>query len=39
MILGILHAQNMHDHPINDLGLAIHFWVEGHGFGDIGVHP
>jgi hypothetical protein len=32
-ILGIVHAQDMHDHPIDDLGLAIRLGVEGSGFG------
>jgi hypothetical protein len=38
-MLGIVHAQNMHDHHVDDLGLAICLGVEGHGFGDLGVHP
>ena len=35
----ILHAQHMHDHPIDDLGLAIRLGVEGSGFGELGVQP
>jgi hypothetical protein len=37
-MIRILHAQDMHDHPIDDLDLDIHLGVEGHGFGDIGIH-
>jgi hypothetical protein len=36
-VLGILHAQNAHDHPVDDLGLAIRLGVEGSGLGDLGV--
>ena len=36
-VLGIVHAQDMHDHLINDLDLAICLWVEGSGFGELGV--
>jgi hypothetical protein len=36
-VLGIIHAQDMHDHSIYDLGLAICLGVEGHGFGELGV--
>ena len=36
-VLGILHAQDMHYHPIDDLSLAIHLGVEGSGFGEFGV--
>ena len=36
-MLGIVHVQDMHDHPVEYLGLAIHFGVEGHGFGELGV--
>ena len=35
--LGIIHAQDMHNHSIYDLGLAIFLGVEGRGFGEIGV--
>jgi hypothetical protein len=38
-VLGIVHVKNMHDHPIDNLSLAIHLGVEGHGFGEIGVQP
>jgi hypothetical protein len=34
-MLGIVHAQDMHDHPVDDLGLAIHLEVEGHGLGEL----
>ena len=36
-MLGIVHAQDMHDHHVDDLGLAIRLGVEGHGFGELGV--
>jgi hypothetical protein len=36
-VLGIIHAQNMHDHSIYDLSLAIHLGVEGRGFCELGV--
>jgi hypothetical protein len=36
-VLGIIHAQDMHDHSIYDLGLAIYLGVEGRGFGELGV--
>jgi hypothetical protein len=35
--LGIIHVQDMHDHLIYDLDLAICLGVEGHGFGEIGI--
>jgi hypothetical protein len=35
--LGIVHAQDMHDHPIDDFNLAILLWVAGHGFGELGI--
>jgi hypothetical protein len=35
--LGIIHAQDMHDHLIYDLGLAICLGVEGREFGELGV--
>jgi hypothetical protein len=34
-VLGIVHAQDMHDHPIDELGLAICLGVEGSGFGEL----
>jgi hypothetical protein len=36
-MIGIVHVQDMKDHPLDELGLAIHLWVEGSGFVDIGV--
>jgi hypothetical protein len=36
-VLGIIHAQDMHDHSIYDLSLAICLGVEGHGFVELGV--
>ena len=36
-VLGIIHAQVMHDHPIYNLILAICLGVEGRGFGELGV--
>ena len=36
-ILGIVHAQDMHDHHVDNLGLAIRLGVEGRGFGELGV--
>jgi hypothetical protein len=36
-MLGIVHVQDMHDHPVDDLGLAIRLGVEGSGFGELGV--
>jgi hypothetical protein len=36
-ILRIVHAQDMHNHPINDLGWAISLGVESSGFFDLGV--
>jgi hypothetical protein len=36
-VLGIIHAHDMHDHSIYDLGLAICLGVEGSGFGELGV--
>jgi hypothetical protein len=36
-ILGVVHAQYVHDHPIDDLCLAIILGVEGSGFGELGV--
>jgi hypothetical protein len=34
-VLGIIHAKDMHNHSIYDLGLAICLRVEGHGFGEL----
>jgi hypothetical protein len=36
-MLGVVHEQDMHDHPIDDLCLAISLGVEGNGFGELGV--
>lgn len=36
-IIGIVHIKNMHDHPVDDLSLAIRLGVEGRGFGELGV--
>jgi hypothetical protein len=33
----IVHARDMHDHLVDDLGLAIHLGVEENGFGELGV--
>jgi hypothetical protein len=38
-MLGIVHAQNMHDHSVDDLGLSSRMGVEGCGFGEVGVQP
>jgi hypothetical protein len=34
-VLGIIHEQDMQDHSIYDLSLAICLGVEGHGFGKM----
>jgi hypothetical protein len=36
-MLGNVHVQDMHNLPVDDLGLAIRLGVEGHGFGEFGV--
>ena len=36
-VLGIVHAQDMHYHLIDDLSLAIYLGVESSGFGELGV--
>jgi hypothetical protein len=36
-IFVVLHAQDMHDHFVDDLCLAINLGVEGGGFGELGV--
>jgi hypothetical protein len=36
-VLVIVHVQDMHDHSVDDLGLAIHLGVECSGFGELGV--
>ena len=37
-VLGIVRAQDVHDHLVDDLGLAIHLGVEGSGLGELSVH-
>ena len=37
-VLGIIHAKDMHNHLIDNLGLVIYLGVEGRGFGELGVH-
>jgi hypothetical protein len=36
-MFGVVHAQYMHDHFVDDLCLAISLGVEGNGFGELGV--
>ena len=36
-MLRVIHVQYMHNHPIDDLCLAISLRVEGSGFSDLGV--
>jgi hypothetical protein len=36
-VLGIIHAQDMHNHSIYDLDFSICIRVEGRGFREIGV--
>jgi hypothetical protein len=36
-VLGIVDAQYVHDHPIDDLGLAIRLGGKGSGLSEIGV--
>jgi hypothetical protein len=36
-VVGIVHMQDMYDHPIDDLSLAICLGVEGSGFGELGI--
>jgi hypothetical protein len=36
-VLGIVHVQDMYDHSIDDLSLAIGLGVEGSGFGELGI--
>jgi len=33
----VVDAQDMHDHPIDDLCLSISLGVESSGFGEVGV--
>jgi hypothetical protein len=34
----ILHVQDIYNHSIDDLSLAIYLGVEGSGFDDLGIH-
>jgi hypothetical protein len=36
-VLGIVQAQDVHDHSVEDRGLAIRLEVEDDGFGELGV--
>ena len=36
-VFRIVHVQDMHDHLVDDLSLAIHLGLESSGFGEIGV--
>ena len=36
-VLGIVHAQDVDDHPADNLSLDIHLGVEGSGLGELGV--
>jgi hypothetical protein len=36
-MIGIIHEYHMHDHPVDDLRLAIHLGVEGSGFDELGI--
>ena len=36
-MLRVVHAQDVHNHPIDDLCLAIGLGVESSGFSDLGV--
>ena len=36
-VLGIVHAQDMYDQMVDNLGLTIYLGVEGSGFGELGV--
>jgi hypothetical protein len=36
-VLGIIHAQYVHDHMADNLSLAIRLGVEGSGLGELGV--
>ena len=38
VVLVIVHAQDVHDHSVNELSLAIHLGVEGSGLGELRVH-
>jgi hypothetical protein len=36
-MIGIVHAQDVHDHMVDDLSLAIRLGVEGSEFGELGL--
>jgi hypothetical protein len=36
-VLGIVHVQYVHDHLVDNLGLAIRLGVEDSGLGELGV--
>jgi hypothetical protein len=36
-VIEIVHAKNVHDHPIDELSLVIILGVEGSRFGELGV--
>ena len=36
-ILGVVHAQNVYDHPVDNLCLTISLRMEGYGLSDFGV--
>jgi hypothetical protein len=36
-MLRVIHVQDVHNHPIDDLCLAIGLRVEGSGFSELGV--
>jgi len=36
-MLRVLHAQNVNDHPIDDVSLAISLGVESCGFSELGI--
>jgi hypothetical protein len=36
-VILIIHAQDMYDHLIDDLNLAIYLGVESSGFGELGI--
>jgi hypothetical protein len=36
-VIGIVHAQDMYNHPIDNLSLAIYLGVEGSGFDELSI--
>ena len=36
-MIQVVHVQNVHDHLVDDLCLAISLGVEGHGLSEIGI--